>query len=451
MDRDAFLQLRNWFSSSRRKPLVLRGARQVGKSTLVRLFAEDMGLDLFEINLERYVYLEEVFRSGDLQRVFAELEGLAGTIRNREKSLLFLDEVQAVPAAIAFLRYFYEDVPELPVIAAGSLLEFSLGKSTYSMPVGRITYLHLGPLSFREFLRVIDPDLEKWYRGYRWGDDVPRSRHEKLLERQREYTFCGGMPEAVQVFLETRNMNQVQEVHRSILDTYVDDFGKYARSGDLGILQRIFRSVPLQLGRKVIYRNFSQEDRSVVVKTMIDLLSKARVITQVFHSDCSGSPLGAGRNDGVFKLLFLDCGLLNFQLGLTWSQVYTMGERTLLNEGNLAEQFVGQEILAMEQGMRSPELFYWLREGRSSNAEVDFVIGRAMDIVPIEVKAGKSGTLRSLQQFVLHKQKNLAIRFDLNYPSIQHLTFEGQEWALVSLPLYFAGRTYDVLDELLAP
>lgn len=449
MERDALQQLQSWYSSKRRKPIVLRGARQVGKSTLVRLFVQDRGLDLFEINLERHIYLQEIFLEGKMPKVLAELEGIVGRIGNRKKSLLFLDEIQAVPSALAFLRYFYEELPDLAVVAAGSLLEFSLAEHAYSMPVGRIVYLHLGPMSFSEFLREIDVDAWQWYRGYRWGQEVPQSWHQKLLDRQRQYLFCGGMPEAVQVFAETGDWGQVQAVHRSILDTFIDDFGKYARNKDLALLQRIFRSTPLHLGRKVLFSNFSREERSSVVRTMIDLLVKARILTPVYHSDCSGLPLSAGRDDRIFKLLFMDCGLLNYQLGFTWSQLQSFDERSLLNEGTLAEQFVGQEFLAMEQGIRAPELQYWLREGRSSNAEVDYVISRGTHIVPVEVKAGKSGSLRSLYQFVLRKNRNLAIRFDLNLPSFQLLSSEGKEWALASLPLYLAGRCYDMLDEII--
>lgn len=366
------------------------------------------------------------------------------------KTLLFLDEIQAVPAALAFLRYFYEDRPDLAVIAAGSRLELSLADHDFSMPVGRITYLHVGPLSFTEFLRARDPDLAAWYRSYRWGQTVPHSRHDQLLLRQREYLYCGGMPEAVQVLLDSDDWQRVRPVQRSILDTYIDDFGKYARTGDLALLQRIFRSIPLQLGRKVKYSNFSRDDRSAVVRLMLDLLCKARIALRVFHSDCAGLPLGANRDEAVFKLLFVDCGLLNHQLGLTWPQLLFLDERGLVNEGSLAEQFVGQEFLAMEQGLRVPELHYWLREGRSANAEVDFVLARAMKIVPVEVKAGKGGSLRSLQQYVVHKKADLALRFDLNMPSVQQLCIEGRSCTLVSLPLYFAGRSYELLDQFLA-
>ncbi len=414
--------------------MVLRGARQVGKSTLVRMFAQARGITLYEVNLERHRSLKEVFASMDLGRILGELQGLCGEIRDKKASILFLDEIQAVPEAIAALRYFYEDMPELAVIAAGSLLEFTLADHSFSMPVGRILYYHLGPLSFGEFLQEADPELHRFYSTYRLGDSLPESLHQKLLLRQREYLVVGGMPEAVQTWLDHHLFSEVQQVQRTIVDTYIDDFAKYARQSQLLRLQRVFRSIPAQLGCKTKYTRLSPDDRSIDVRQAVDLLCKARVATAVFDTEGSG-----------FKLLFLDVGLVSLQLGLDWAQVQRLEERTLLNEGPLAEQFVGQELLSRHEGTRTPELHYWLREGRTNNAELDFLIQHGASLLPIEVKAGKSGTLKSLQQFILQKKVLRAVRFDLNRPSQQTLTVGENTFELLSLPLYWAGR----LEELL--
>jgi uncharacterized protein len=445
MYRTAFEQLDAWFSGRNRKPLVLRGARQVGKSTLVRMFAKEKGLALHEINLERHLYLNKVFSSCDIGLIMGELQGLTGEIREPGKSLLLLDEIQAIPEAIQALRYFLEDLPGLPVIAAGSLLEFALSEHSFSMPVGRITYLHLAPLSFGEFLMAVDPELYRFHSAWKLQGDLPESRHQKLLLRQREYLFVGGMPEAVQGWIDTGLFGEVQDIQRSILDTYIDDFSKYARQTQLVRLQRIFRSIPAHLGRKIKYASLSRDDRAAEVRSAIDMLCKARICTPVYHSDCSGLPLGAGRDDSVFKLLFLDAGLVCLQLGLTIPQLQRMDERTLINEGTMAEQFVGQELLGLHQGKQAPELYYWLREGKSNNAELDFVLAANGTLIPIEVKAGKSGTLKSLQQFIAHKKISRAVRFDLNLPSTQHLMVEGVSCELLSLPLYMAGRLADFL------
>ena len=445
MYRSASEQLNLWFSGKNRKPLVLRGARQVGKSTLVRMFAEEKGLVLHEINLERHLYLDKVFSSGNTNLIMGELQGVTGEIRNVNKSLLFLDEIQAIPKAIQVLRYFLEDLPGLAVIAAGSLLEFALSEHSFSMPVGRITYLHMTPLSFNEYLLAVDPELHRFYTSWKLQDELPESRHQNLLLRQREYLLVGGMPEAVQTWIDTGLYSDVQDIQRSILDTYIDDFAKYARQTQLARLQRIFRSIPAHLGRKIKYASLSKDDRAVEVRSSIDLLCKAKVCTAVYHSDCSGPPLGAGRDDSVFKLLFLDTGLICLQLGLNGSQLQQMDERSLINEGALAEHFVGQELMCIHGGKQTPELFYWLREGKSNNAELDYVISENGVLVPVEVKAGKSGTLKSLHQFIIHKKVSQAVRFDLNLPSTQQLNFEGISCELLSLPLYMAGRLVNFL------
>lgn len=445
MYRTAEEQLDQWFNGNNRKPLVLRGARQVGKSTLVRIFAKEKGLALHEINLERHLYLGKVFRSGNISMIMGELQGLTGEIREPNRSLLFLDEIQAIPEAIQALRYFYDDLPGLAVIAAGSLMEFTLSLHSFSMPVGRITYLHIAPLSFAEFLLAADPELFRFYSSWKLNDQLPESRHRKLLLRQREYLLVGGMPEAVQVWIDTGLFDGVQGIQRNIMDTYIDDFSKYARQAQLVRLQRILRSIPANVCRKIKYTSLSRDDRAAEVRAAIDLLCKARICTAVYHSDCSGLPLGAGRDDTVFKLMFLDTGLVCMQLGLKFAQLQKMDERTLVNEGPLAEQFVGQELLGMHRGKQVPELFYWLREGKSNNAEIDFVVPEQNTIIPIEVKAGKSGTLKSLHQFIANKKVTRAVRFDLNLPSTQQLMAEGVSCELISLPCYLAGRLVDLL------
>jgi len=454
--RFAIDHLETWFDEHPRKPLVMRGARQVGKSTLVKLFAQKRGLRIHEVNLERHLYLEEIFRSQDLHAILGELQGLTGEISDSEPSLLFLDEIQAIPSAIQSLRYFYEDKPELPVIAAGSLLEFAQADSSFSMPVGRITYYHMTPMSFGEYLHAIDPDLYAFYDAYSNTAPIPETYHQRLTLRQREYLFVGGMPEAVQRFVDTQSFEKVQEVHRSILETYIDDFAKYARKSELARLQKVFRALPLVQGKKIKYSSLSIDDKAADIKSAIDLLSKARICVKVFHTSCSGLPLGAERDENTFKLLFLDVGLLNFQLGLSWQAIRRMDERTLVNEGSLAEQFVGQELIASQKAKAPLELYYWLREGKRNNAEVDFLLTSEARIIPVEVKAGKSGSLKSLHQFLFLKQGSFALRFDMNKSSTQNpiirmVDAEGLghdlAFTILSLPLYFAGKALAFLKE----
>jgi len=456
MHRMAETGLSAWLTKQRRKPLVLRGARQVGKSTLVREFARNHGLQLAEVNLERNLYLNDLFGTLELAPIIRELEGVTGRSLAASDVLLFLDEVQATPNALAALRYFYEEKPHLPVIAAGSLLEFALSEHSFHMPVGRIQYAHLGPMSFREYLTAIEPSLLDWLDGLSaHAPSLPQRIHQRLASQQRQYMLIGGMPEAVQAYLDTASFHDVQETHRSIADTYSDDFSKYATKSELVLLQKLLRSIPRNIGSKVKYVHFSREDLAVKVRNAIDLLAKARVCTKVHHSSCAGVPLNADQSEHVYKLLFLDVGLMSHITGVRWSDLSGMGSRDLLNEGSLAEQFVGQHVLFRQGLHATPELHYWLREGKRANAEVDFAIAHGPRVVPIEVKAGTSGSLKSLLQYACLKRPEWSIRYDLNPLSVQAVshgvrTSDGVRNAttqLLSIPLYAVEETGRLLDE----
>ncbi len=453
LQRIAELYLHAWYRKERRKPLVLRGARQVGKSTLVRKFAQNHSLILNEINLEQHLYLDTIFKSLDMDDIIRELDALVGRNINTPGSVLFLDEIQATPHAIQALRYFYENRPDLPVICAGSLLEFVLADLHFSMPVGRIEYYHLGPMTFREFLTAVEPGLIPHLSGFHMSQTIPVTAHQKLLKRQREYLFVGGMPEAVNSFVEENALPEVTAIHRSIAETYQDDFSKYTKQKDLVLLQKVFRQIPRIIGRKVKYSNISKEDKSREVKAAIDLLVKARVCHQVFHSHCSGVPLMADINENVYKLLFMDVGMVAYLSGLDWIALQALDGQALVNEGRLAEQFVGQHLL---NPFEPPRLTYWLREEKSANAEVDYVVASGNQVVPVEVKAGKSGTLKSLQQIAVNKNAGLCVRFNLNPPNIQDVTYAVRtgtgsrpaSYMILSLPLYLVEELPRILDEM---
>jgi hypothetical protein len=432
---------------------VLRGARQVGKSTLVRHFAEKNGLVLNEVNLEQNLYLNNLFKTLDMDSIIRELDALVGRNIQDPGALLFLDEIQATPHAIQALRYFYEEKPDLPVISAGSLLEFALADHHFSMPVGRIEYYHLGPMTFTEFLTAVEPVLNRYLSEFRINKTIPVAAHQKLVKRQREFLFVGGMPEAVDAFAEEDSLIEVTAVHRSIAGTYQDDFSKYAKQKDLALMQKVFRQIPRIIGQKVKYSNISKEDKSRDVKAVIDMLVKARVCHQVFHSHCSGVPLIADINENVYKMLFMDVGLAAYLTGLDWIALQALDGDALVNEGKLAEQFVGQHLL---NPLEPQQLTYWLRELKTANAETDYVTANGNQVIPIEVKAGKSGTLKSLQQFALSKNAALCVRFDLNLPDIRQITHSARvdggsvpvSYTLLSLPLYMVEELPRILDEL---
>jgi uncharacterized protein len=457
MKRKATERLKSWIQSKNRKPMVIRGARQVGKSTLIRHFAKDHGLVLHEINLERHVNLDNIFQTFDTQRIIQELEFIIkkGSIQ-KSGGLLFLDEIQATPSAIQALRYFYEDYPDLPVIAAGSLLEFVLAKHSFSMPVGRVEYLFLNPMTFEEVLQASDEmDLLNLLNQYSHGDIIPDTAHQRLLEHQRKYLLIGGMPEAVGQFIESGSFMEASDVQASILETYRDDFSKYASQAELLRLHKIFDYVPGAVGEKLKYVRIDPHETARELRKALDLLVKARIINLCFHSDATGFPLKALLNRRIFKPFFLDCGLMNFLCGFRNITMNQLLRREFVNEGKMAEQFIAQHLLTIERSNVNVDLFYWLRESKKSNAEVDFIIQSNQKIIPIEIKAGQSGSLKSLHQFVLARQTKSVFRFDLNKPSfqtVQHKVVTKDDSAdikmdLYSLPLYMIEQLHRLVPE----
>jgi predicted AAA+ superfamily ATPase len=430
---------------------VIRGARQVGKSTLVRNFARNHGIDLIEINLERNRRLNDLFATQNIPDICREIEIIADkNLSPPRNKLLFLDEIQATPAAIPCLRYFYEDIPELPVVSAGSLLEFVLEKHSFEMPVGRIEYLFLGPMNFQEYLLAHGQDrLLDLINGFNWDDMFSDAAHEKLLAALRDFFIVGGMPEAVQKSVDGEDLDKVLDVQASICETYQDDFAKYARDSQLSLLQNLFRHVPVNAGAKIKYTNIDPHLPARQVRESIDLLVKAGILYRVTHSDASGTPLNATVNPKLFKLYFLDVGLLNFLCGTKHIASETIKTMDFINKGNVAEQFIAQHLYYRGRINCTPELFYWLREGKTRNAEVDFLAVDARGVLPIEVKAGRSGSLKSLHQFVLRKKANRAVRYDLNKPCKQKVACSapqtdkvtGVEFTMISLPLYMVHRS----------
>ena len=377
--------------------------------------------------------------------------------------MLFLDEVQAAPSAFAALRYFLEDMPEQPVVAAGSLLELVFSERPVPMPVGRIEYLPLGPMTFTEFLRAIgrirlveEIEAFNWTSSGRLPSPFRPPVHQWLIQMLRLYCFVGGMPEAVRVYVESERLREVSSVHASVLDTYRDDFPKYAARRDMARMLCVFNFAVRQTGPKVGYSKISPDSSSATTRDDIDLLAKARVVARVTHSDCSGLPLQAGLNEKAFKLIFLDIGLMNAVCGLNWQTVADRSETELVNAGGGAERFVGQHLQYLLAERTNRELTYWLRDGRSNNAEVDYVIELGGRIVPIEVKAGRAGKLKSLHQFVAEKRVPFAIRFNADRPLLQTVEAEvrrgnGSErvrYVLLSLPLYLVEQLPQIVEGL---
>ena len=445
MYRFALSYLKEWKDKPGRKPLIVRGARQVGKSFLVQMLAREEFDSLVEINFEREPEAATLFESKSPRRILPLLEARYDRSVSPGKSLLFLDEIQAAPMVLAALRYFHEELPELHVVAAGSLLEFVLEEPIFSMPVGRIEYLHLGPMQFEEYLLALGRDkLREFLRDYAINEPMPEGLHLELMRLLRQFTVLGGMPESIKTYLETNSQKDADAVKQSILSTYRDDFNKYRTRVEHGRISKVFAKIPLLVGQKFKYSEVDRDERARSLARALDLLCLARVAHRVNHSDANGLPLGAEANDRDFKVLFMDVGLLCRSCGLNLADVEAAGDMMLVNSGTVAEQLIGQHLFYCGQFFEEPELHYWRRQKASSSAELDYVRAVGPHIVPIEVKAGKTGRLKSLHLFLRKKGLDFGLRFNSDVPSLM----EG-EYRLLSLPLYMVGQARRLCREVL--
>ncbi len=437
-----------WRDRPGRKPLVLRGARQVGKTYLVEHWGAEHFDTVETVDLERERDLHSLFSQSDPTRVLAELGVLRGRSVTPGKTLLFLDEIQACPPALALLRYFHELMPELHVIAAGSLLDFALREFEYSMPVGRIEFLHLQPMSFEEFLAATEGEaLVDYLKTWSLAQPPSEAVSKRFFEAMRRYFFVGGMPEAVAAYAARKDLLEVQRIQTALVETVQADFGKYGPRRLQELMRKTYRHIAENVGRKIKFVNISREERSADVRHALELLTMSRVVHPVVHTSANGLPLGAERDERHFKALFLDIGLVNRLCGLN-----LIGAEDLItvNEGALAEQFVGQQLLCAAPAFEDPQLFYWAREARNANAEVDFVISRNQEILPVEVKAGRTGTLRSTFQFLREKRRKGAVRFYTGSPALENIELPGEDGItvqLLSLPLYAVGQLDRLLGE----
>lgn len=404
--------LKKWYQKANRKPLMIRGARQVGKSTLVHLFAKEHHLDLMEINLEvhRLKFLNE-YSEKPIESLIQEVESILNKKIN-QNTLIFFDEIQQLPTLIPLLRYFFEQRPELAVVCAGSLLEFVLEDHSFSMPVGRIEFLHLGPMKFSEFL--MNGDKKELLNQINEVYPKLKSFHyDQLSDQLKKYFFIGGMPEAIKVYYSTHSPSSVRDVHHSIVSTYKNDFSKYTGKKDIPRVEEIFEVLPKNLGKKIKYTHFSTELDARKIKKSLQLLRLARLIHFCYHTNSSGIPLNSQKDPNVFKLYFLDIGLMHTLLGLHWRDISNYNDKSLLTQGLSAEQFVAQHLVYRRGPQAEPELYYWLRDKNAANAEVDFIISQGHSIYPIEVKSGQSGSIKSLIQFMIEKKYPTAYRLDL--------------------------------------
>lgn len=428
MDRIFTRTLSAWKQTSGRKPLIVRGAQQVGKSYTIREFGlNDFQGTLHIVDLERHPEWHSVFDHNlDPHRILKELEILLNASIVPGEDLLFLDEIQACPRAIMALRYFYEEIPGLHVIAAGSLLEFVLG--TISFPVGRVQLATMLPMNFYEFLiatgkhklaEIISTPPVK----------LPDAIHAMLLENLKQYLYVGGMPECVKTYSEGNNLYKVFNIQSDLVHTFRQDFSKYKPNTAPVILNHCLDYISRNIGQQIKYSRISPDFSGPTLKKGLELLQTGKLITKIRATSAARLPFSSFASEKKFKMILLDSGLMHALNGIRANAEYTNGDLLNMYQGALAEQFAGQEFLSANH----ESLYYWDRQEKSSMAEVDYLISVDHTISPVEVKSGSSGRLRSLHQ-LLKEHPDIRMGYCLSSApyGIDH------QQRITFIPLYYA-------------
>lgn len=399
-----------WKESPLRKPLLIRGARQVGKSSAVQELGKTFQYYV-EINLEKQPSLKALFTEDvDVHKTCERLSAAVSTPIIPSQTLLFIDEIQNCEPAIMSLRYFKENYPELHVIAAGSLLEFTLNEIP-SFAVGRIRSLYMYPFSFDEFLTAQGLDLQLEAKRKATADEpLFETIHRLLCDQLRTFFLVGGMPEAVANWIENHDHISVQRIHRDILDTYQDDFAKYKKRVSPDLLRQVLKSVALQAGRKFVISQVATDMSAYKVKEALRLLGLAGLAIPVTRSDANGLPLGAEADTSYQKYLFLDIGLMLTLLSTPATDILLTNDTDIINKGSVTEVFAGLELVKYSDCFQKPELYFWLNKSKNANAEVDYLLPRAGKVLPVEVKAGTKGSMQSLYLFMAKKGLVNAVR-----------------------------------------
>lgn len=406
--------LKEWKESGAHKPLLLRGARQVGKSSAVRNLARSFN-SYIEIDLEQRRDLHELFgKNLNISDICTQLSILFNTRITDGETLIFIDEIQSCPRAIAALRYFYEQRPNLHIIAAGSLLEFALAELS-SFGVGRIESLYLYPFSFDEFLNALGQHQLVDFKKTECSPlkPLPAPIYEKLVGLFKEFMLIGGMPEVVKHWVQTKDYSGCLSLQNDILGSYRDDFAKYKTRISPLVLWTTLRSVAMQAGEKFVYSRVGDGTESRLVKEALSLLELAGIIHSVTHTSANGLPLGAEANDKYRKFLFMDTGLMLAMLNFDPGRIILEDSMTLINKGGIAEVAAGLEITKYSNPRLRSELFYWVRMAKNALAEVDYVTVINHQITPIEVKSGIKGAMQSLYIFLEQKKIERGIRTSL--------------------------------------
>jgi predicted AAA+ superfamily ATPase len=442
--RKLYKKLLDWKASSRRKPLIIRGARQVGKSTLVRLFSKEYKYYI-ELNLER-AQDKKNFDFDSAQLIMEAVLLRENMDFDTKPLLLFIDEIQESPRAIQMLRFFYEDFPDVHVICAGSLLEHVL-KDINSFPVGRVQQMVLHPFDFEEYLAAKGED-----RVLKQLDEVPIKEfaHHVLLEKFHEYTIIGGMPEVVKTYIENKTLTVIKEVYDEIWQSYKDDIEKYGRNlTERKVIRHIIETAPYEKDRITMAGFGNSNYKSREVGEALRALDKSRLVLLMYPAINTKFP-----QEIDFKrkprLQFLDTGLLNYALGIQ-AELLGLTDFSDFHRGRIIQHMVYQQVLSQhnEVGFQA---HFWVREKSNSNSEVDLVLPFEKSLIPIEIKSGPHGRLRSLFQFMEQVDHNFAIRLLANHWSLEDVTTtQGKKFKLLNLPYYLSTRLENYAGWLVKP
>jgi len=440
--RYALKNLEAWKNSANRKPLIIRGARQVGKTTLVMEFAKSYKYSVL-LNLDKSSDLDFFNRYTQVRTI---LESLFLTnnisIGSIDETLLFIDEVQESPMAIQMLRYFYEEFPELHVIAAGSLLEFAM-KKVNNFPVGRVEYLYLHPLNFREYLEAIDHQA-----ALNQFDKIPyvSFAYKALLDLFNQYAIIGGMPEVINIFIEMKSLTGLPRVYESIWGTYKNDVEKYAANEtERKVIKHIMSVAHLYVDKRIKFQNFGQSNyRSREVGEAFRNLNDAKIIRLIYPTTDVEIPAKPDLRKSP-RLQFLDTGLINNELGIQ-AEMLAFADLSKSHKGAIIPHLITQELISLTNANnRIPH--FWIRDKRQSSSEVDLVYSYRGKVIPIEIKSGKDGTLRSLHQFIDRTNHPYAVRiYAGEYNVTETRTPAGTPYLLMNLPYFLGTKIPDYIQ-----
>jgi uncharacterized protein len=437
IERKATQWLEQWKLSPGRKPLIMRGARQVGKTFLVKRFAKSYPQCIL-LNLEKdedRLLFEQHTLDNLITYLFAKNQ-----LSKEIETLIFIDEIQASPKAIHCLRFFYEDYPHLHVIAAGSLLEFALGE-VKSFPVGRVEQFLLHPVSFEEYLQTVNPTLMEFYH------QVPISKVgvDLILPHFHQYTIIGGMPEVVKTFLSNKDYAGIAKIYQNLWQSYIDDTEKYAKNAtERKVLRHILEYGHFEQDR-IKYNNFANSDyKSREVSEAFQALDRSRIIRVIKPITQTTFPAIPNLNRSP-RLQFLDTGLLNYLLGIQ-ADMIGINDLNSTAKGKIAQHIVTQELIANHAELHFKPLF-WTRENRVANAELDLILEANQRLIPIEIKSGSKGSLRSLMQFIDESPVNFGIRLSPNYFSKETTeTISKKTFTLYNVPYFHVNKVAEYLS-----